>query len=78
MIIGGSGLGRPLVEEGEDALGLVIACDIPLVDLGLPAARVMPMIRRDEQRAALARAGRNAPCPCGSGRKRKRCHAAAG
>lgn len=51
-----------------------------LVDLGLPAARVMPMIRRDEhlarQRAALARAGRNAPCPCGSGRKRKRCHAA--
>lgn len=40
MIIGGSGLGRPLVEEGEDALGLVIACDIPLVDLGLPAPSV--------------------------------------
>ncbi len=28
-------------------------------------------------RAAVARAGRNDPCPCGSGRKVKQCHGAA-
>ena len=28
--------------------------------------------------AAVARAGRNDPCPCGSGRKTKTCHGAAG
>jgi uncharacterized protein len=27
-----------------------------------------------EQQAAFARAGRNEPCPCGSGRKFKHCH----
>jgi uncharacterized protein YecA (UPF0149 family) len=26
--------------------------------------------------ASVARAGRNEPCPCGSGRKTKRCHGA--
>jgi purine-nucleoside phosphorylase len=40
MIVGGSGIGRPLVEAGEHALGLVIRCEIPLVDLGLPAPSV--------------------------------------
>jgi uncharacterized protein len=28
-------------------------------------------------REAVARAGRNDPCPCGSGRKVKQCHGAA-
>jgi purine-nucleoside phosphorylase len=40
MIIGGSGIGRPLVESGEHALGLEIRHEIPLVDLGLPAPSV--------------------------------------
>jgi purine-nucleoside phosphorylase len=40
MIVGGSGIGRPLVEAGEHALGLVIHHEIPLVDLGLPAPSV--------------------------------------
>jgi uncharacterized protein YecA (UPF0149 family) len=41
----------------------------------------MPILAADEARIRLARAyataGRNDPCPCGSGRKFKRCHAAA-
>jgi purine-nucleoside phosphorylase len=40
MIIGGSGIGRPLVETGEHALGLEIELEIPLVELGLPAPSV--------------------------------------
>jgi purine-nucleoside phosphorylase len=40
MIIGGSGIGRPLVEAGEHALGLEIHHEIPLVELGLPAPSV--------------------------------------
>jgi purine-nucleoside phosphorylase len=40
MIIGGSGIGRPLVDAGEHALGLEIQHQIPLVELGLPAPSV--------------------------------------
>jgi purine-nucleoside phosphorylase len=40
MIIGGSGIGRPLVESGEHALGLEIHHEISLVELGLPAPSV--------------------------------------
>jgi purine-nucleoside phosphorylase len=40
MIIGGSGIGRPLVEAGEHALGLEIHHEISLVELGLPAPSV--------------------------------------
>lgn len=40
MIIGGSGIGRPLVEAGEHALGLVVHHEIALADLGLPAPSV--------------------------------------
>lgn len=40
MIIGGSGIGRPLVESGEHGLGLEIHHEIPLVELGLPAPSV--------------------------------------
>jgi uncharacterized protein len=41
-----------------------------------PAAVVMEHMRRRDAafETALARSGRNDPCPCGSGRKTKRCH----
>jgi hypothetical protein len=37
---------------------------------------VMGILARDEAalHAQVAQAGRNAPCPCGSGRKVKHCH----
>jgi purine-nucleoside phosphorylase len=40
MIVGGSGIGRPLVEAGEHTLGLVIWHEIPLTEIGLPAPSV--------------------------------------
>ena len=33
-----------------------------------------PVRSRDKARAAVGKVGRNNPCPCGSGRKYKRCH----
>jgi uncharacterized protein len=52
-----------------------------LVRSGAGAPAVMEILRREEAEAArreleaaLARAARNEPCPCGSGRKFKRCH----
>ena len=39
---------------------------------GQPAARVMEWARAADAEAR-AQAGRNDPCPCGSGRKYKRC-----
>ena len=47
---------------------------------GRPAANVMRHLRaRDAKRADVRarNAGRNEPCPCGSGRKFKRCCGAA-
>ena len=43
---------------------------------GRPPANVMFTLAREqlEFEEQLARAGRNDPCPCGSGRKFKRCH----
>jgi purine-nucleoside phosphorylase len=40
LIIGGSGIGRPLVEQGEHGLGLRVLHSIPLTELGLPAPSV--------------------------------------
>jgi uncharacterized protein len=47
-----------------------------LLRRGRPAAEVMEILAREEAAFAhaLAKAGRNAPCPCGSGRKLKHCH----
>ncbi|HNY24707.1 MAG TPA: SEC-C metal-binding domain-containing protein, partial [Bacteroidales bacterium] len=42
-----------------------------LIRRGYPATEVMKVLALEE---AFARAGRNDPCPCGSGRKFKRCH----
>jgi purine-nucleoside phosphorylase len=40
MIVGGSGIGSPLVESGEHSLGLSIRHTVPLAELGLPAPSV--------------------------------------
>ncbi len=47
-----------------------------LLRRGQPAARVMDLIRQREAEAGKTKkkTPRNAPCPCGSGRKFKRCH----
>jgi uncharacterized protein len=49
-----------------------------LVRRGLPADHVTGILASEEtrRRAPVAKAGRNDPCPCGSGRKAKRCHGA--
>jgi uncharacterized protein len=47
-----------------------------LIRQARPAAEVMGILTQEEARwaALFARAGRNDPCPCGSGRKFKYCH----
>jgi uncharacterized protein len=49
-----------------------------LLRQGRYADEVMEIRKSEDVRlsAAAARAGRNEPCPCGSGRKTKRCHGA--
>ncbi|HYO87847.1 MAG TPA: anaerobic sulfatase maturase [Candidatus Limnocylindrales bacterium] len=48
-----------------------------LVRRNQPADQVMALLAREEAKwtALFAQAGRNDPCPCGSGRKFKLCHA---
>ncbi len=50
------------------------------LNAGRPPANIMDLTRADDARLADAvrRAGRNDPCPCGSGRKVKQCHGPAG
>jgi uncharacterized protein len=47
-----------------------------LMRRGRPAAEVMQILAAEEAKlqTALARTGRNEPCPCGSGNKVKQCH----
>ena len=47
-----------------------------LLRRGLPAAQVMEILAQadDKQVGACGKVGRNAPCPCGSGLKFKKCH----
>lgn len=49
---------------------------LDLIRAGRPAAAIMPMLAAEDAAFAetLQRAGRNDPCPCGSGRKTKQCH----
>jgi len=42
-----------------------------LMRMGYPASEVMRVLTLEDN---LSRDGRNDPCPCGSGRKFKRCH----
>ena len=54
------------------------AMDIMVGELRMrrPPANVMAILRQEETqlRSSLSGVGRNDPCPCGSGRKYKRCH----
>ena len=47
-----------------------------LMRRGLPAAQVMQVMTPENtrQEVAFPKVGRNEPCPCGSGRKFKKCH----
>ncbi|MDA8219842.1 MAG: SEC-C metal-binding domain-containing protein [Dehalococcoidales bacterium] len=47
-----------------------------LLHRGRPAWHVMGLLAEQETtlKRAVARAGRNDPCPCGSGKKTKHCH----
>jgi uncharacterized protein len=49
---------------------------VSLMRAGRPAAEVMSILAREaaDFEAAVAQAGRNNPCPCGSGLKTKQCH----
>jgi serine-type anaerobic sulfatase-maturating enzyme len=49
-----------------------------LIRRNRPASEVMAVLAREETdlKTKLARSGRNDPCPCGSGKKYKRCHGA--
>ena len=76
--------------EGEPGLNYLCAgykrffehADTPLTLLaellrrGRPAAQVMTLLAQAEGRAEAGpeKIGRNAPCPCGSGLKYKKCH----
>jgi uncharacterized protein len=47
-----------------------------LIQRGLPATKIMELLAQEEaqQTKVYDKIGRNAPCPCGSGAKFKKCH----
>jgi len=47
-----------------------------LLRAGRPAGEIMAEVAERDRALALQTAGRNDPCPCGSGRKFKQCHGA--
>ena len=57
----------------DAAIEELIVCVAELYDLTAPARYQVETVRR-----AAPKVGRNDPCPCGSGRKYKVCHGAAG
>jgi uncharacterized protein len=63
---------RPLASLDE-AIAEVVGCVAELYELTAPLRYKVEAIRRDAPKV-----GRNDPCPCGSGRKFKQCHGAAG
>jgi uncharacterized protein len=44
-----------------------------LVEAGEPGEKLMEIVRGADSKKSLRQAGRNDPCPCGSGKKYKRC-----
>ncbi|MEO9068886.1 MAG: UPF0149 family protein, partial [Caldimonas sp.] len=63
---------RPLTSI-DDAIAEIVGCVAELYDLTEPLRYKVEPVRRDTPKV-----GRNDPCPCGSGRKFKQCHGAAG
>ena len=63
---------RPLGSLDE-AIAEIVACVADLYQLTEPLRYKVDVVRRDAPKV-----GRNDPCPCGSGRKFKQCHGAAG
>jgi uncharacterized protein len=61
----------PLTSLG-DAIADVVACVAELYELTLPLRYKVEAVRR-----STPKVGRNEPCPCGSGKKYKKCHGAA-
>lgn len=57
----------------DDAVEELVAAVADLADLTRDARYAVDTVRRDAPKV-----GRNDPCPCGSGKKYKRCHGAAG
>ena len=57
----------------DDAVEELVAAVADLADLTRDARYAVDTVRRDAPKV-----GRNEPCPCGSGKKYKRCHGAAG
>jgi uncharacterized protein len=44
-----------------------------LVNAGEPTEKLMEIVRTADAKTFVRQAGRNDPCPCGSGKKYKRC-----
>jgi uncharacterized protein len=65
---------RGFLEHAGPALRAIVH----LLADGRPAALIMDRLRADDLRRRFATAGRNDPCPCGSGRKFKHCCGAGG
>ncbi len=76
-------LNRAVVDETADPGLCAVAADVAIDRGDIPAARrhqqrgwLPPgeLLRRTDQPEGSFSAGRNDPCPCGSGQKYKRCH----
>ena len=61
------------LDSVDDAVEELVAAVSDLADLTRDARYAVDTVRRDAPKV-----GRNEPCPCGSGKKYKRCHGAAG
>ncbi|MCX7030283.1 MAG: anaerobic sulfatase maturase, partial [Spirochaetes bacterium] len=61
-----------------DHAGPMLQTIARLLDAGRPASLIMDALRAEDLRGRIASAGRNDPCPCGSGRKFKQCCGAGG
>jgi hypothetical protein len=82
MNLSGEAVGGLASFYKTDALDILVVADdvnlpiVRLLETGREASEVMAHAERydAELATAVAAAGRNDPCPCGSGLKVKRCH----
>jgi preprotein translocase subunit SecA len=75
---------QPLILSGSEAPNPAFAAPpaAPPTPFGAPAAKQPPRVGGDDAQIKTVRrdepkVGRNEPCPCGSGKKYKKCHGAA-